>query len=362
MYLLDLSTGVSPELLYAALFQLTSPAPSILSELFLGLNRKKPFPFLKDITAFLEKPKTEQDLLKLQNTLASYNSRDCTVYFQALAADAPQVGRFVKQANLKNLDPWSLFIYICIIQLQNKINNKFLVSTPCIGLHSAAEVFEIFKGTRILTSIRAGEISLLCAIFLNIFFTPFTENCEMELNNITEIADPLSPDVTANLFEYHQGKAGGQADTIVVLETNIDDSTPEIIAAAMQHILERGALDFSIIPATMKKGRPGFLIQVLCAPEQCVMIEKLLLQTTSTFGLRRYVTERRILKRELRNFQSSFGEIHVKYGFLDDKCIKAVPEIEDVISLSKSTKIPLHQLYRKIYTEVARQTENIDFW
>ena len=358
MYLLDLSSGVSAELIFSAYATAIPNAFDILLNHFQKIGKQTAKPFINNILCFLKRKPALQKLAQLQSSLMDEGSVPAGEYLAFITSNKEKVSQFLKSAHLKNLDPWNIFIYISLILFQNNTKNDFLVSTPSVGISSQAHVFTVFEGKCIRIDTKTREISLMLAVFLEIFLTPFIEFCTMNIKAVTTITDPLSPAHSAALIEFDAKHNPVETDRIMVFETNIDDSTPEIIAAALQNIMRQGALDFTIVPCTMKKGRPGFVVQVLCPLDKQETIEHLLLTTTSTFGVRKYLAERRILKRTVRKFNSSLGEIRVKSGFLDDTCIKTVPEIDDIIALSKTRNIPLMNLYQQVCHELYQNEIN----
>jgi uncharacterized protein (TIGR00299 family) protein len=136
-----------------------------------------------------------------------------------------------------------------------------------------------------------------------------------------------------------------EADTIAVLETNLDDVNPEILGRFMETALAAGALDVSYVPLQMKKNRPGFLLAVLCAAAQADLFSELILRETSAFGVRRSLAERRKLRREFQMVQTPFGDVSVKIGKLDGKVLQAAPEFESCRKLSEEQKLPLKLIY-----------------
>ena len=82
-------------------------------------------------------------------------------------------------------------------------------------------------------------------------------------------------------------RAPWEADEVVVLETNLDDMSPEILPAVLEDVLAAGALDAFLTPVLMKKGRPGHLLTVLVEEEAAADVAGLLFRETTTFGLRR---------------------------------------------------------------------------
>ena len=147
----------------------------------------------------------------------------------------------------------------------------------------------------------------------------------------------------------HGGDAGGhdwESDTIAVLETNLDDASPEILGCFMETALAAGALDVFHAPIQMKKNRPGVLLSVLCAAGQADQFSEMILRQTSAFGVRRSLADRRKLRREFRTVQTPHGAITVKLGFLDGAVAQAAPEFESCKKLAAEKNLPLAEIYR----------------
>jgi len=136
-----------------------------------------------------------------------------------------------------------------------------------------------------------------------------------------------------------------ETDTITVLETNLDDINAEILGNFMQQALAVGALDVFHTPIQMKKSRPGVLLTVLCLAADADRFTELLLRETSTFGVRRYVAERRKLRRELITVQTPHGAVTVKVGRLDGKILQAAPEFESCKRLANQAGVPIKEVY-----------------
>ena len=145
------------------------------------------------------------------------------------------------------------------------------------------------------------------------------------------------------------GGAGGhdwECDTIAVLETNLDDASPEILGCFMETALAAGALDVFHAPIQMKKNRPGVLLTVLCAAGQADQFSEMILRQTSAFGVRRGLADRRKLRREFRTVQTPHGAVTVKLGFLDGAVAQAAPEFESCKKLAAEKNLPLAEIYR----------------
>ena len=104
-------------------------------------------------------------------------------------------------------------------------------------------------------------------------------------------------------------------------------------------------LDVFHTPIQMKKNRPGVLLTVLCAAADADRFSELILRETSAFGVRRYSTERRKLKRELVKVKTEFGEVTVKVGKLNGKVVQVAPEFESCKKLAEQTGVALKMIY-----------------
>jgi uncharacterized protein (TIGR00299 family) protein len=130
-------------------------------------------------------------------------------------------------------------------------------------------------------------------------------------------------------------------DTIDVIEANIDDMTPQNLGYVTERLLEAGALDVCAIPAQMKKGRSGYLLQVLAPPNRRKVLESLIFQETTTIGLRHYAAARSVLEREIVQVQTIHGRIGVKVSKLDGKITNVAPEYDDCVKFAKEKNVPL---------------------
>lgn len=146
-----------------------------------------------------------------------------------------------------------------------------------------------------------------------------------------------------------------ETDTVAVLETNLDDVNPEILGAFVEKALASGALDVFHTPIHMKKNRPGVLLTVLCGEAEADRFAKLILCETSAFGVRRQLSERRKLRREIISVKTAFGEVQVKLGRLDDKVVQASPEHESCKRVAERAGVPL----KAVYEAAVRSSANV---
>ncbi|MGB0125104.1 MAG: ATP-dependent sacrificial sulfur transferase LarE [Silvibacterium sp.] len=118
-------------------------------------------------------------------------------------------------------------------------------------------------------------------------------------------------------------------EPITVLETAVDDLTPQVLAHVAERALASGALDVMLAPVIMKKGRPGTLVTVLCNESEVSILLDLLLRETSTLGVRIRREERMCLERSHTTVATPFGDIRIKVGTRNGEELNVAPEFED---------------------------------
>jgi hypothetical protein len=130
-------------------------------------------------------------------------------------------------------------------------------------------------------------------------------------------------------------------EKVTVLECAVDDLSPQVLAHTAQLALERGALDVMSAPVTMKKGRLGTLLTVLCKPGDRDHLQQLLFRETSTLGIRVREEDRVILDREVVQVQTEFGLIQIKTGSWRGEEWNVAPEFEDCRRAAIAFDVPL---------------------
>lgn len=126
-----------------------------------------------------------------------------------------------------------------------------------------------------------------------------------------------------------------------MIETNLDDLSPQIIGHVMDRVLELGALDCFFTAVQMKKNRPGVLLSVLCEREQKEAMMKLLFMETTTLGIRSYEVGRRALQRSVFQVETQYGPIDVKVAHLDGRVVNEMPEFEQCRQAAAKANVPL---------------------
>lgn len=145
----------------------------------------------------------------------------------------------------------------------------------------------------------------------------------------------------------------GKKDTVFRLETNIDDCSGETLGYVMELLFRAGARDVYYTPVFMKKNRPAYQLNVLCAGEQVPEMEKLLFRETTTIGIRKLEMERTVLERAEVSVQTSLGTADVKVCILPDGEKRYYPEYESVKKLAAQHEISYQEAYIRVRTEAA---------
>jgi uncharacterized protein (DUF111 family) len=134
-----------------------------------------------------------------------------------------------------------------------------------------------------------------------------------------------------------------------MIETNMDDISPQILGHVMERAFDLGALDCYFTSVQMKKNRPGVLLSVLCRDEQRATLSEMLFAETTTLGIRAYEVERHALERKLVRVETQYGPIDVKVAQLDGHILKEMPEYEQCRQAARDADVPL-----RVVEEAAR--------
>ena len=146
----------------------------------------------------------------------------------------------------------------------------------------------------------------------------------------------------ATLLEANAETAAG---TCLVMECNIDDTTPELLGSLSQRLMEAGALDAFITAIQMKKQRPGILLTVLCDPDKKELLLDLMFRESTTFGVREYRARRTLLERQIVNVKTPYGTIRVKIGRWKGQAVTFAPEMDDCIQRARENNVPVRTVY-----------------
>ncbi|HGJ67564.1 TPA: nickel pincer cofactor biosynthesis protein LarC [bacterium] len=140
-----------------------------------------------------------------------------------------------------------------------------------------------------------------------------------------------------------------ETDTINIVETNIDDMSPQIYDSLIDKLLALGAVDVYMTPIVMKKSRPAIKLTVLVDQTSLQAVCGCILAETTTMGVRIYETSRRKLSREMVEIETEYGKVSVKLGKVGDEVLKILPEYDDCKRLSEEKNIPIMKIHQAVF-------------
>jgi pyridinium-3,5-bisthiocarboxylic acid mononucleotide nickel chelatase len=153
------------------------------------------------------------------------------------------------------------------------------------------------------------------------------------------------PNVVRALLGKRKEVAADETDEITQIETNLDDLSPELAAAAMDRLFSAGALDVFFTPTQMKKNRPGFVLTVLSPTDKSPELARILLTETTAFGVRMHRAQRLKLRREFHDRETPYGSVRIKLGFLGDELVQSVPEYSSCFEVAKAAGVSVKDVY-----------------
>jgi uncharacterized protein (TIGR00299 family) protein len=142
-------------------------------------------------------------------------------------------------------------------------------------------------------------------------------------------------------------KSAVTTDNIAVLEANLDDLSPQVLAYAMERLFGAGALDVFSIPVHMKKNRPGALLTVLARPEDANRLSRLIFAETTTLGIRRREEQRQTLTRRWETVDTKWGPVRMKIANMNGTVSNYAPEFEDCKRLAEEKQVPLRTVMQE---------------
>ena len=138
-----------------------------------------------------------------------------------------------------------------------------------------------------------------------------------------------------------------ESDKIAVLEANLDDLSPQVLAYAMERLLAEGALDVFSVPVQMKKGRPGALLTVLAKLEDANRLTRTIFAETTTLGVRRREEQRQTLSRRWETVDTTWGPVRIKIANMNGTVSNYAPEYEDCRILAEAQHVPLRTVMQE---------------
>jgi pyridinium-3,5-bisthiocarboxylic acid mononucleotide nickel chelatase len=163
-----------------------------------------------------------------------------------------------------------------------------------------------------------------------------------------------SRDVPGNALAVWIGEEAPSETGVTLIETNLDDMAANLLAALCEDLMAVGALDVTVTPALMKKGRAGHLLTVMSPPDLVALLTDHLLRHSTTLGVRMTTVRRVIAARRILEVQTSLGKARVKVKELRGEPVDVSPEYEDCRSIARETGQDVRQVMRLV-AETARK-------
>jgi uncharacterized protein (DUF111 family) len=180
----------------------------------------------------------------------------------------------------------------------------------------------------------------------------------MRLERVGSGAGGRDPAGRPNLLRVWLGQAEQTSGRLRLLETNVDDSTGELLGYVQESLMAAGAADVWFTPIQMKKNRPAVMVSVLCAEPLEPEMVRLLLRETSTLGVRTRDVGRYEAERETYEFESSLGPAAVKLKRLPGEAPRVAPEYEVCRRIARERRLPLAEVYRIVAAEAEARLLN----
>jgi uncharacterized protein (TIGR00299 family) protein len=219
-------------------------------------------------------------------------------------------------------------------------HGRFPVPPPAVA--------ELLKGIPIYSTDIEGElVTPTGAAIIATVCTEFGAIPEMKLAGTGYGAGTRDYKKFPNLLRVLVGESQLQRasdEHLWMIETNMDDISPQILGHVMDLAFELGALDCYFTPVHMKKNRPGVLLSLLCRSQDRPRLNEMLFAETTTLGLRSYEVERRALERAIVRVETQYGPIDVKVAQLNGHIIKEMPEYEQCRQAARNAGVPLREV------------------
>ena len=161
---------------------------------------------------------------------------------------------------------------------------------------------------------------------------------------------------TPNVLRCFVGESSSEpgAESIVQLETTIDDMSPQLYEPLMDRLFDAGAVDVFLTPVVMKRSRPGTVLTALCPRDRLDRLVRVLFEESSTIGLRWTEWQRAILPRETVTLPTTYGAIQFKVSRLEGRVVTVTPEFADVARIARDKAVPVREVLDQARAEGRR--------
>jgi len=224
-------------------------------------------------------------------------------------------------------------------------------------------VFELLKGYSVTMNTGVGEkVTPTGAVLL----TTLGRQVSKDFNFMAEktgygagTAKRKKPNVLRLLYGLSVPTEQSTEGELLLLETDIDDMSPQWLGRLMDILFARNALDVVFIPIHMKKNRPGVRVNVLCRKNDKTELIEMLFKESTTLGVRYSVVSRCCLEREIIPVETPFGKVRVKKAYLHGKLVQEQPEYEDMKKVAEENNVSLKELYQAVAVSLHESTTGL---
>jgi pyridinium-3,5-bisthiocarboxylic acid mononucleotide nickel chelatase len=234
-------------------------------------------------------------------------------------------------------------------------HGRFPVPPPAVA--------ELLKGVPFYSSEIKGELlTPTGAAIITTVSEQYGPMSMMESATVAYGAGTREYDDFPNVLRVFVGETSEHAEPTVerlsMIETNIDDLSPQVLGHVMDQAFELGALDCYFTSVQMKKNRPGILLSILCEQNKKEELMQLLFRETTTLGVRTYEVERRALERVVVSVETPYGPIDVKVARLNGQVVNEMPEFEQCRRAARGAGVPLKRVEEAVRAAWERQRSN----
>jgi uncharacterized protein (TIGR00299 family) protein len=217
---------------------------------------------------------------------------------------------------------------------------------------------ELLRGFPVVdTGVRAELVTPTGAAILTTLATGSGRMPAMTIERVGYGAGTADLPGTPNVLRCFLGQVAetGELETIVQIETTIDDMTPQLYEPLMDRLFEAGALDVTLTPVIMKRSRPGTVLAALCAPDRVGELSRVLFEESSTIGVRWTEMSRARLAREMVTITTAYGALPAKVSRLGGRIVTVTPEFADVVRIAREKSIPVREVLEQARADARRQ-------
>ena len=217
---------------------------------------------------------------------------------------------------------------------------------------------ELMRGFPVVaTGVRTELVTPTGAAILTTLATAAGSMPAMTLERVGYGAGTRDLPGTPNVLRCLVGEAAdaGSIETIVQIETTIDDMSPQLYEPLMDRLFEAGALDVFLTPVVMKRSRPGTVLSTLCPPDRVGGLCRVLFEESSTIGVRWTEMSRARLEREMVTIATAYGALPAKISRLGGRIVTVTPEFAEVARIAREKALPVREVLDQARADARRQ-------